>query len=81
MRNKVWVLDCLKWNAEMSQLTRPHSIQSSLYHYLVDHPKVLPASEKQIHYFKVSSGFFISRQSRFFSQCMPTIISITRTTQ
>lgn len=27
--------------------------QSSLYHYLVDHPKVLPASEKQIHYFKV----------------------------
>lgn len=27
---------------------------SSLYHYLVGHPRVLPASEKQIHYFKVS---------------------------
>lgn len=26
---------------------------SSLYHYLVDHPKVLPAIEKQIHYFRV----------------------------
>jgi len=26
---------------------------SSLYHYIVDHPRVLPASEKQIHYFKV----------------------------
>jgi hypothetical protein len=25
---------------------------SSLYHYLVEHPRVLPASEKQIHYFK-----------------------------
>ena len=28
---------------------------SSLYHYLVSHPRVLPASEKQIHYFKVCS--------------------------
>jgi hypothetical protein len=27
---------------------------SSLYHYITDHPRVLPASEKQIHYFKVS---------------------------
>lgn len=27
---------------------------SSLYHYLVGHPRVVPASEKQIHYFKVS---------------------------
>ena len=26
---------------------------SSLYHYLVDHPRVLPAKQKQIHYFKV----------------------------
>lgn len=26
---------------------------SSLYHYLVDHPRVLPAIEKQIHYYKV----------------------------
>ena len=25
---------------------------SSLYHYLVDHPRVLPAKTKQIHYFK-----------------------------
>lgn len=25
---------------------------SSLYHYLTSHPKVLPAKEKQIHYFK-----------------------------
>lgn len=28
---------------------------SSLYHYLTGHPRVLPAIEKQIHYFKVSS--------------------------
>lgn len=28
---------------------------SSLYHYLVGHPRVLPAVEKQIHYFKVSA--------------------------
>jgi hypothetical protein len=28
---------------------------SSLYHYLTGHPRVLPAYEKQIHYFKVSS--------------------------
>ena len=27
---------------------------SSLYHYLIGHPRVLPAAEKQIHYFKVS---------------------------
>jgi len=26
---------------------------SSLYHYIVGHPRVLPASQKQIHYFKV----------------------------
>jgi hypothetical protein len=26
---------------------------SSLYHYLTDHPRVLPAIKKQIHYFKV----------------------------
>ena len=26
---------------------------SSLYHYLIGHPRVLPANEKQIHYFKV----------------------------
>eukprot|EP00980_Cylindrotheca_fusiformis_P031367 scaffold26259_cov108-Cylindrotheca_fusiformis.AAC.1 len=28
---------------------------SSLYHYLVGHPRVLPAVEKQIHYYKVSN--------------------------
>jgi hypothetical protein len=28
---------------------------SSLYHYLVGHPRVVPAYEKQIHYFKVST--------------------------
>ena len=27
---------------------------SSLYQYLVGHPRVVPAFEKQIHYFKVS---------------------------
>ena len=27
---------------------------SSLYHYIIGHPRVLPASQKQIHYFKVS---------------------------
>jgi hypothetical protein len=32
------------------------SMGSSLYHYLTDHPRVLPAKEKQIHYFKVSLG-------------------------
>ena len=30
---------------------------SSLYHYLTGHPRVLPASEKQIHYFKVWCTF------------------------
>jgi hypothetical protein len=30
---------------------------SSLYHYITSHPKVLPASEKQIHYFRVSQTF------------------------
>jgi hypothetical protein len=31
---------------------------SSLYHYLTGHPRVLPALEKQIHYFKVSGLFW-----------------------
>jgi hypothetical protein len=30
---------------------------SSLYHYLVEHPRVLPASEKQIHYFKYYANY------------------------
>jgi hypothetical protein len=46
----------IAFNVIMFALTRPHSIRSSLYHYLVDHPSVLPASEKQIHYFKVSAS-------------------------
>lgn len=29
---------------------------SSLYHYIGGHPRVLPASQKQIHYFKVSQS-------------------------
>jgi hypothetical protein len=32
---------------------------SSLYHYLVGHPRVLPAVEKQIHYFRVSTSVTI----------------------
>ena len=31
----------------------PNATLQSLYHYLTEHPRVLPASEKQIHYFKV----------------------------
>lgn len=31
---------------------------SSLYHYIVGHPRVLPAKKKQIHYFKVSDRMF-----------------------
>jgi len=30
---------------------------SSLYHYLVGHPRVLPANQKQIHYFKYYSKY------------------------
>jgi hypothetical protein len=30
---------------------------SSLYHYIGGHPRVAPAYEKQIHYFKVSNAF------------------------
>jgi hypothetical protein len=35
---------------------------SSLYHYLTSHPRVLPASEKQIHYFRVR--FLVCSQTR-----------------
>jgi hypothetical protein len=41
---------------------------SSLYHYLSDHPRVLPAKEKQIHYFKVklwSPRFSLPLRARF----------------
>jgi hypothetical protein len=34
---------------------------SSLYHYLVGHPRVLPAYTKQIHYFKVRTNHYIKK--------------------
>jgi hypothetical protein len=34
-------------------MLRVMELESSLYHYLTSHPRVLPAKEKQIHYFKV----------------------------
>lgn len=47
-------------------LTRHSSIAiSSLYHYLSDHPRVLPASEKQIHYFKVCGSCLDSSKTAF----------------
>ncbi|KAL7463830.1 hypothetical protein ACHAXS_004180 [Conticribra weissflogii] len=50
-------------NPELSGLCRPGFLiigqgkcgTSSLYHYLIGHPRVLPASEKQIDYFKYYS--------------------------
>jgi hypothetical protein len=44
---------------------------SSLYHYLTDHPKVLPAKEKQIHYFK----YFASRSMIWYLNHFPTATS------
>mmetsp|Transcript_21935 Transcript_21935/g.24965 ORF Transcript_21935/g.24965 Transcript_21935/m.24965 type:complete len:619 (+) Transcript_21935:174-2030(+) len=41
---------------------------SSLYHYLVDHPRVLPAKEKQIHYFK----YFTNRPMSWYLSHFPT---------
>lgn len=41
---------------------------SSLYHYLVEHPRVLPAEEKQIHYFK----YFRDRSMRWYLRHFPT---------
>jgi len=45
--------------------------ESSLYHYLVDHPRVLPASEKQIHYFK----YFSKRPLQWYYNHFPTATS------
>ena len=41
---------------------------SSLYHYLTSHPRVLPAKEKQIHYFKV-------HQRRLASVVIPYVLT------
>lgn len=44
---------------------------SSLYHYLVDHPRILPASEKQIHYFR----YYAARPMRWYLHHFPTATS------
>lgn len=52
----------LKSSRDLSDYCRPGFIiigagkcgTSSLYHYITGHPRVLPASQKQIHYFKVN---------------------------
>jgi hypothetical protein len=41
---------------------------SSLYHYLVDHPRILPASEKQIHYFR----YYATRPMKWYLHHFPT---------
>lgn len=41
---------------------------SSLYHYLTDHPRVLPASEKQIHYFK----YYSDRSMKWYLRHFPS---------
>ncbi|KAL9189033.1 hypothetical protein ACHAXT_011523 [Thalassiosira profunda] len=44
---------------------------SSLYHYLTGHPRVLPAKEKQIHYFR----YHKSKPLRWYYSHFPTIES------
>jgi hypothetical protein len=44
---------------------------SSLYHYLTGHPRILPAREKQIHYFK----FFPDRSLKWYFDHFPTTVS------
>jgi hypothetical protein len=41
---------------------------SSLYHYLTDHPRIVPAREKQIHYFK----FYPDRSLQWYYNHFPT---------
>lgn len=41
---------------------------SSLYHYIVGHPRVLPASEKQVHYFK----YYSNRDLAWYYSHFPT---------
>ena len=56
-----WIIRKKKHTKGLDNLCRPGFLiigagkcgTSSLYHYLTGHPRVLPASEKQIHYFKV----------------------------
>lgn len=43
----------------------------SLYHYLTDHPRVLPASMKQIHYFK----YYPDRAMKWYLSHFPTATS------
>lgn len=44
---------------------------SSLYHYLADHPRILPAREKQIHYFK----FYPDKSLKWYYDHFPTTVS------
>jgi hypothetical protein len=44
---------------------------SSLYHYLTDHPRVLPAKEKQIHYFK----YYMQYPMQWYLRHFPTASS------
>lgn len=43
----------------------------SLYHYLAEHPRVLPASHKQIHYFK----YYADRTMKWYLHHFPTATS------
>jgi hypothetical protein len=51
-------------------LLLPSSLQS-LYHYITYHPRVLPASEKQIHYFK----YFADRPMQWYLHHFPSATS------
>ena len=48
---------------------------SSLYHYLTDHPRVLPASEKQIHYFK----YYTRKSMKWYLEHFPTAANFLAT--
>jgi len=45
---------------------------SSLYHYLTEHPQVLPAVEKQIHYFK----YYKKRSMTWYLSHFPTAVNM-----
>jgi hypothetical protein len=47
---------------------------SSLYHYLVGHPRVLPAIEKQIHYYRVSNISLDSMLKFFQTLCPKSLV-------
>lgn len=42
-----------------------------MYHYITDHPRVLPAKEKQIHYFK----YYANRPMKWYLRHFPTATS------